>query len=73
MSWKKIAFGFLGAVVLFLIYTIFITEKGIQSLKPKSKFEERNYEKLAEDASKDLQAYLRIKTVRGNEKQAVMF
>ncbi|MBW0433131.1 M20/M25/M40 family metallo-hydrolase [Leptospira yasudae] len=73
MNWKKIALGFLGAVALFLLYTIFITEKGIQSLTPKSKFEERDYGKLAEEASKDLQAYLRIKTVRGNEKQAALF
>ncbi|RHX94821.1 peptidase M20 [Leptospira yasudae] len=73
MNWKKIALGFLGAAALFLLYTIFITEKGIQSLTPKSKFEERDYGKLAEEASKDLQAYLRIKTVRGNEKQAALF
>ncbi|MGJ4753034.1 M20/M25/M40 family metallo-hydrolase [Leptospira kmetyi] len=73
MNWKKIALGFLGAFVLFLLYTIFITEKGIRSLTPQSKFEERDYGKLAEEASKDLQTYLRIKTVRGNEKQAALF
>ncbi|MCG6162408.1 peptidase M20, partial [Leptospira bandrabouensis] len=73
MNWKKIALGFLGAVALFLLYTIFITEKGIQSLTPKAKFEKRDYGKLAEEASKDLQAYLRIKTVSGNEKQAALF
>ncbi|EMM74633.1 peptidase, M20/M25/M40 domain protein [Leptospira weilii str. Ecochallenge] len=73
MNLKKSVFVFLIALVLFLLYTIFVTEKGIQSLTPVAKFEERDYEKLAEEASKDLQAYLRIKTVRGNEKQAVLF
>ncbi|PJZ54302.1 M20/M25/M40 family metallo-hydrolase [Leptospira adleri] len=73
MNWKKIGLGFLGALVLFLLYTIFITEKGIQSLTPKTKFEEKDYGKIAEDASKDLQSYLKIKTIRGNEKQAALF
>lgn len=73
MNRKKIAFGLLGVLVLFLLYTIFVTEKGIQSLTPVAKFQKRDYRKLAEDASKDLQTYLRIKTVRGNEKQAVLF
>ncbi|WP_061224106.1 M20/M25/M40 family metallo-hydrolase [Leptospira weilii] len=73
MNLKKSMFVFLIALVLFLLYTIFVTEKGIQSLTPVAKFEERDYGKLAEEASKDLQAYLRIKTVRGNEKQAALF
>ncbi|XDD50243.1 M20/M25/M40 family metallo-hydrolase [Leptospira sp. WS92.C1] len=73
MNWKKIGLGFLGALVLFLLYTIFITEKGIQSLAPKTKFEKKDYAKLAEEAAKDLQTYIKIKTVRGNEKQAALF
>lgn len=72
MNWKKIVFGFLGALVLFLLYTIFVTEKGIQSINPTTKFK-RDYGKIAEEASKDLQTYLKIQTVRGNEKQAVLF
>ncbi|EMS82821.1 M20/M25/M40 family metallo-hydrolase [Leptospira noguchii] len=73
MNWKKIVFGFLGTLILFLLYTIFITEKGIRSIKPTAKFQERDYGKIAEEASKDLQTYLRIQTIRGNEKQAVLF
>ncbi|EPG47940.1 peptidase, M20/M25/M40 domain protein [Leptospira kirschneri serovar Cynopteri str. 3522 CT] len=70
MNWKKIVFGFLG--VLFLLYTIFVTEEGIQSINPSIKFK-RDYGKIAEEASKDLQTYLKIQTIRGNEKQAVLF
>ncbi|MDV6237821.1 M20/M25/M40 family metallo-hydrolase [Leptospira ellisii] len=73
MNWKKIALGFLGALALFLLYTIFFTEKGVQSISPKTKFEKKDYAKISEDAAKDLQSYLRIKTVRGNEKQAALF
>ncbi|EJO69556.1 hypothetical protein LEP1GSC044_3192 [Leptospira kirschneri serovar Grippotyphosa str. RM52] len=72
MNWKKIVFGFLGVLVLFLLYTIFVTEKGIQSINPSIKFK-RDYGKIAEEASKDLQTYLKIQTIRGNEKQAVLF
>ncbi|EMO12259.1 peptidase dimerization domain protein [Leptospira santarosai str. CBC523] len=73
MNLKKSAFVFLIVLILFLFYTIFVTEKGVQSSPPITKFKERDYGKLAEEASKDLQTYLRIKTVRGNEKQAALF
>lgn len=73
MNLKKSAFVFLIVLILFLFYTIFVTEKEVQSSPPITKFKERDYGKLAEEASKDLQTYLRIKTVRGNEKQAALF
>ncbi|EMO10611.1 peptidase, M20/M25/M40 domain protein [Leptospira borgpetersenii str. Noumea 25] len=73
MSLKKSMLVFLIALALFLLYTIFVTEKGIQISTPITKFEEQDYGKLAEEASKDLQAYLKIKTIRGNEREAVLF
>lgn len=73
MSLKKSMLVFLIALALFLLYTIFVTEKGIQISTPITKFEEQDYGKLAEEASKDLQVYLKIKTIRGNEREAVLF
>jgi acetylornithine deacetylase/succinyl-diaminopimelate desuccinylase-like protein len=70
---KKISLLLLGLLSIFLVYTISFTEKGVtyKELAPNPNLPD--FSKLSEEAAKDLQEYIRIKTVRGNESLAIDF
>lgn len=74
MSLRKIGFGILGLLGIFLLYTVFITERGIHPIPPKAgEIPNIDYGTLSEQAAKDLQSYIRIATVRGREKEGALF
>ncbi|PJZ71080.1 peptidase M20 [Leptospira perolatii] len=73
MSLKNLGYTLLALVLLFLLYTIVFTESGIDPIRPSAENYSVDYNKLSEQAASDLQKYLRIKTVRGNEIQGALF
>lgn len=73
MSLKKIGITVLALIAIFLIYTIAFTEKGIKSIQPEASVPNLDYSALSEEAAKDLQAYIRIATIRGREKEGALF
>lgn len=70
---KKIFYAFLILLGAALIYIIGFTEKGIKVDPASENTNLPDFNKITESAASELQNYLRIKTVRGNEKSSALF
>ena len=69
-SWfKRLGLTLLAFLVLFIAYTIIFTEPRIHPIVPASSAPAVDYAALSDEAARDLQAYIRIATVRGRERE----
>ncbi|TGK03157.1 M20/M25/M40 family metallo-hydrolase [Leptospira langatensis] len=73
MSLKRIGIALGALLAIFILYTIAFTERGIDPITPTSTAPDVDYSALSEEAAKDLQAYIRIATVRSREKEGALF
>ncbi|HMV43195.1 MAG TPA: M20/M25/M40 family metallo-hydrolase [Leptospiraceae bacterium] len=70
---KKLLLSFLVLIFLVLSYTILFSEKGISIKKQADNDNLPNFDQIAEEAALDLQKYIQIKTIRGNELESALF
>ncbi|MCB1157179.1 MAG: M20/M25/M40 family metallo-hydrolase [Leptospiraceae bacterium] len=66
-------YGSILLLFIFILYLLFSTEKGL-TIKPiPAENRSLDYANLAEEAALDLQKYIQIQTVRGQEREAALF
>jgi acetylornithine deacetylase/succinyl-diaminopimelate desuccinylase-like protein len=70
---KKTGLALLACLVLFITYTIIFTEPRIHPIRPGATAPAVDYAAVSEEAALDLQAYIRIATVRGKERDGALF
>lgn len=70
---KKISLGFLIILSIFIIFTIIFSEKGLTIVPQTENKNLPDFSNVAEEAAKDLQKYIQIKTIRGNEIESAKF
>ncbi len=70
---KKIGLTLLACLALFIAYTVIFTEPRIHPITPGATAPAVDYAAISEDAARDLQAYIRIATVRGREREGAQF
>lgn len=70
---KKTGLVLAACLVLFIAYTVIFTEPRIHPIVPASSAPAVDYAALSEEAARDLQAYIRIATVRGREREGAQF
>lgn len=70
---KKISIGFIILLGIFLIFTIIFSEKGLTIIPQTDNKNLPDFSNVAEDAARDLQKYIQIKTIRGNEIESANF
>ena len=70
---KKISFSLFILLGIFIIFTILFSEKGL-TIVPQTENENLpDFDTVAEEAATDLQKYIQIKTIRGNEIESANF
>ncbi len=70
---KKAAFLSIGLISILILFTIFSTESGIKIKEQTQNENLPDFAQIAEEAANDLQKYIRIKTIRGNEIESANF
>lgn len=70
---KKISFILAGILIILILSTVLFVESGLK-ISPQSKNENLpDFQQISEEAANELQKYIRIKTIRGNEIEAANF
>jgi acetylornithine deacetylase/succinyl-diaminopimelate desuccinylase-like protein len=70
---KKILFALLGIISITLLLTIFFTESGLKIQNQTENSNLPDFNIVAEEAASELQKYIKIKTIRGNEIESANF
>jgi len=70
---KKISFSLFILLGIFIIFTILFTEKGLTIVPQTENKNLPDFDNVAEEAAKDLQKYIQINTIRGNEIESANF
>ncbi len=70
---KKTIFSLIGIILLTLLLTIFFTESGLKIISQTENSNLPDFGVVAEEAASDLQKYIQIKTIRGNEIESANF
>ncbi len=70
---KKILLSLLGIFILILLFTLFFAETGLKIQAQSENPNLPDFNAVAEEAASDLQKYIQIKTIRGNEIESANF
>ena len=70
---KKLFLSIFALVLVLLFYTIAFTESGLKNISQSENPNLPDFTAISEEAANDLQKYIRIKTIRGNEIESANF
>ena len=70
---KKIFLIIFAFVLVLLFYTIAFTESGLKNISQSENPNLPDFTAISEEAANDLQKYIKIKTIRGNEIESANF
>ena len=70
---KKIFLILCALVLVLFFYTIAFTESGLKNISQSENLNLPDFNAISEEAANDLQKYIRIKTIRGNEIESANF